>query len=131
MIFKSIYITYFYIFNIILCLFSCFGGRTNKRYGICDDIRDYKISLKIYDGPYCVRDPEYFWKGRIRELDLSVSKGDQFDVFIDSFFETVTKYLHNRGATFVDPAIPVNKSLKLDNDSTSGGTTEGSLKRKY
>ncbi|VDO17679.1 unnamed protein product [Brugia timori] len=105
---------------------SCSGGRTTKRYGICDDIKDYKISLKVYDGPYCIRDPDFYWKGRIRELDLSLSKGDQIDLLLDSFFETVTQNLFSRGATFVDASIPVNKVSKIEEEGTPPP-----VKRKY
>ena len=64
--------------------------------------------MKVYDGPYCIRDPDYYWKGRIREFDVSVGKSDELNRSVDTIFEKVTAHLVSRGANFVDSSAGVS-----------------------
>lgn len=74
--------------------------------------------LKVYDGIYARNNPATWWKGRMREMDITVDNDHPLAIAVDKLFEEVLKYYTSKGATFVDPSLTAN-SGDLSSSSSS------------
>nr|UCS96312.1 MAG: nonstructural protein 2 [Parvoviridae sp.] len=77
---------------------SCPNGKAIRKYGLMEDIKDCRVVLKLYDGETCRNNPDRYWIGKRKELDISLDNRSQIAKTIENLFLRVYKELEKRGA---------------------------------
>ncbi|GFX86013.1 uncharacterized protein TNCV_2403091 [Trichonephila clavipes] len=86
------------------CMFSyisfCPNGRADKKYGLIEEYEDFRVVLKIYDGQTCAKNPQKYWIGKEKELDITLSRRDPLMKKVNLLFLEAYELLTKRGADF-------------------------------
>lgn len=75
---------------------ECQNGRASLKFGLEEDYSDLRITIKLYDGNICKQDPEKYWKGKLRELDLTVRKDSEMAKTIENLFLRATMAMERK-----------------------------------
>lgn len=83
------------------CMYSyisfCRNGRAERKYGLTEEYGDYRVVLKIYDGKTCRENPNKFWVGKEKELDMTLDRRDPLMRKINNLFLDAHEVLQSKG----------------------------------
>nr|AGO32184.1 nonstructural protein 2 [Acheta domestica densovirus]AGO32189.1 nonstructural protein 2 [Acheta domestica densovirus]AGO32199.1 nonstructural protein 2 [Acheta domestica densovirus]AGO32204.1 nonstructural protein 2 [Acheta domestica densovirus]QNH08410.1 nonstructural protein 2 [Acheta domestica densovirus] len=77
----------------------CQNGKANEQFGLMEPYDDYRIQVKVYDGPRCASNPDYYWNNKLQEMDVTVSKKSQIWKDINNAFCVAYTNLEENGAS--------------------------------
>ncbi|XP_070515451.1 uncharacterized protein [Cardiocondyla obscurior] len=75
---------------------ACQNGRALRKFGLEEDYKDVRIMIKLYDGNVCKENPQKFWLGKTKELDVTVNKNSQLNQTIEAVFQRVALSLKGK-----------------------------------
>lgn len=76
----------------------CRNGKADRKFGLDECYSDLRVTLKIYDGKTCSKNPDTFWVGKEKELDVTISKNHPMANKIETLFLDAQKMLAKKGA---------------------------------
>ncbi|GFU19411.1 uncharacterized protein NPIL_31621 [Nephila pilipes] len=76
----------------------CTNGRADKKFGLVEEYGDFRVVLKIYDGSTCAKNPQKYWVGKERELDITLSKRSPLMTKVNSLFLATYESIQRRVA---------------------------------
>lgn len=76
----------------------CRNGRAEKKFGLQEEYGDFRVVLKIYDGRTCRENPQKFWTGKEKELDMTLNRRDPLMTKINNLFLEAHEVLQQKGA---------------------------------
>ena len=76
----------------------CQNGKALNKFGLEEDYKDLRISIKLYDGKKCAENPDRYWVGKMKELDVTVHQNSQFAKTVETLFGRTLELLKKRGA---------------------------------
>lgn len=80
---------------------ECQNGLALAKLGLEEDYKDLRITIKVYDGKKCREDPEKYWRGKLRELDITVSETSNVARTVEALFQRVACNLENTSGACV------------------------------
>ncbi|KAF8789724.1 Large T antigen like protein [Argiope bruennichi] len=76
----------------ILIYFYLSKRSGEEKYGLTEEFR---VVMKIYDGKYCAKDPEKFWRGKEKEFDVTLNRRHPVMKEINKVFLQVYDHLQD------------------------------------
>nr|QTE03769.1 MAG: nonstructural protein 2 [Grus japonensis parvoviridae sp.] len=76
----------------------CRNGKADRKFGLEEDYKDYRLTLKLYDGQICRSNPDQYWTGKLREMDVTISQDSPIMKKIESVFLEAHQNLKRKGA---------------------------------
>lgn len=77
----------------------CRNGQADRKFGLEERYNDLRVTVKVYDGEISSRNPDRFWIGKERELDITIPRTSPIMAKVDQVFLDTTKMLQKKGAS--------------------------------
>lgn len=78
---------------------KCVNGIADRKFGLEESYKDYRVCLKVYDGNECAKNKEKWYRGKERELDITINQMDPLMKKVDVLFSDTLRELQKRGAS--------------------------------
>ncbi|MDI4567809.1 MAG: hypothetical protein E7Y34_01870, partial [Mycoplasma sp.] len=82
------------------------------------------MTVKVYDGETCSKNPEQFWIGKEKELDITIPRTHPIATKIEQVFLDTQKLLQKRGANVEKIKCTVRSENVRIAFPTNSSTTE-------
>ncbi|AGZ03693.1 NS2 [Solenopsis invicta densovirus] len=77
----------------------CKNGKAIHKFGLEEDYKDLRIVMKVYDGRICKENPDRYWLGKIKEMDVTCNSKSDTAKTVEGLFIREHRRLGKRGAT--------------------------------
>ena len=77
----------------------CRNGKADRKFGLEEEYKDFRLTVKLYDGETCKRSPDQYWQGKMKELDITVNENSLIMKKIESVFLEAQEALRKKGGS--------------------------------